>query len=1064
LAPQQSAFERTRDSFVARSPVGGDRLAEVVLPSSTDRPFLVRDRASGASMAVTISDRRTSRAQGRLSRGRVEYVGRAATVSHSARPDGTEDRVVLAAGDPVVRYRVELGDDVAALRRVGNVVEFLDTTGAPRLRVSAPWVADARGARHPVELVVENCRYDSDPRPPWGRPVTPPGSRVCSLRLSWDGARVGFPATLDPIWSLTGFMARTRSTFCLVPLTSGKVLAAGGTNYVDTELYDPASGTWALTGPLASAYSACAGARLTSGKVLAVSGSASATYDPTSGQWTTAGSLNVTRYAFGLALLSNGKVLVAGGATSTSPYSTQTSELFDPAAGSWSPSGDMTQIRRDLTLTTLPQGRVLAVSGSTAETYDETAGTWSAAAPPPTPHSVHTAVLLQSGKVLLIGGNGSNKSDLFDPATSTWTAGPDLAFQRWKASSVLLTNGHVVVTGGWDDTLGGEVEDSERYVPALDQWILNGPLQYLRYAHASAPLPNGDAIVAGGMSVIIDYIDSVERLSLSIDGVACQSSNECRSAYCVGGIWCDQPCDGVCQTCRASEKASGGDGVCGFAKAGVDPADDCPDQGATSCGTNGVCDGAGACAKYPSGTACAAPVCQGGTLHSSACSAQGVCVQASTSCAPYACADGVSCATTCALDTQCQSAATCDVASGACIAPQANGASCAGDAQCTSGYCVDGVCCDSACTDPCKACSVQKKGGGSDGQCGNVAAGTDPDGDCPTDSPASCQRDGTCSGAGTCRLYANGTICGLTACVGNAQVGAACDGAGSCNGSSCNTSCTASSDCAPDAWCDAGTCQPRLASGTACVAGDQCESGFCVDGVCCQTPCAGQCAACDTPGALGLCVPIKGTPHGTRPACPGGSAGVCSAKACDGVERDSCNGFVAAEVECRSGTCNQGVATLAAQCDGFGACPAEQSTPCAPYACDAGACKSTCQSDKDCAAGASCSPTTDECVAGAVCTGPSTSRNAQGSVVECKPYACSGGTCRTSCGSIQDCAPGFVCSGSGKCVAPASGSGDSGGCAVAASSSSRPRLPGAALLALALAFFGRRRRDARERH
>ncbi len=57
---------------------------------------------------------------------------------------------------------------------------------------------------------------------------------------------------------------------------------------------------------------------------------------------------------------------------------------------------------------------------------------------------------------------------------------------------------------------------------------------------------------------------------------------------------------------------------------------------------------------------------------------------------------------------------------------QANGASCADGAACTSGFCVDGVCCATECaggTTDCSACSVAA-GGSVDGTCGAIAACT----------------------------------------------------------------------------------------------------------------------------------------------------------------------------------------------------------------------------------------------------------------------------------------------------------------------------------------------------
>jgi hypothetical protein len=52
------------------------------------------------------------------------------------------------------------------------------------------------------------------------------------------------------------------------------------------------------------------------------------------------------------------------------------------------------------------------------------------------------------------------------------------------------------------------------------------------------------------------------------------------------------------------------------------------------------------------------------------------------------------------------------------------------------------VCCSSACNGVCVACSAAKKGSGSDGTCGAIAGGTDPDNECPGTS--------NCNGAGAC--------------------------------------------------------------------------------------------------------------------------------------------------------------------------------------------------------------------------------------------------------------------------------------------------------------------------
>ncbi|HRI70323.1 MAG TPA: VCBS repeat-containing protein, partial [Polyangium sp.] len=196
------------------------------------------------------------------------------------------------------------------------------------------------------------------------------------------------------------------------------------------------------------------------------------------------------------------------------------------------------------------------------------------------------------------------------------------------------------------------------------------------------------------------------------------------------------------------------------------------------------------------------------------------------------------------------------------------GSACTANADCSSGFCVDGYCCDSACTGTCKACSATKKGSGSDGMCGDIAATTDPDNECAS---------GDCNGSGACGTATgtnpNGAACSLgnTCLSGYCVDGVCCDFSctGSCQactaakkGSGFDGVCgniAATTD--PDNECGFGSCNGtggcetaiRLGNGTACSSAGQCSSGYCVDGVCCNDSCVGSCLACNVPTAMGTC-------------------------------------------------------------------------------------------------------------------------------------------------------------------------------------------------------------------
>jgi hypothetical protein len=107
---------------------------------------------------------------------------------------------------------------------------------------------------------------------------------------------------------------------------------------------------------------------------------------------------------------------------------------------------------------------------------------------------------------------------------------------------------------------------------------------------------------------------------------------------------------------------------------------------------------------------------------------------------------------------------------------------CSGDDDCASRFCGDGICCDRPCAGPCEACT-RAATGVADGVCAPVMAGVDPHDDCADETMVQpCGRDGTCDGAGACRLAPRGRQCAPPACLDAHTFASAgsCDGAGVC--------------------------------------------------------------------------------------------------------------------------------------------------------------------------------------------------------------------------------------------------------------------------------------------
>jgi hypothetical protein len=784
--------------------------ARVELGARAGEGFRVADGRSGVSLRARLRGARDVAREDDGASARYRGVlGDGTEHAHVASADGTEDHVRLAKApsEPALRYDLELGDAVAGLRLVGDVLELLDAGGAPRLRVRAPFVEDAAGARHAARLDVEGCAVDASPAAPWGRAPVDPGARTCALRVGW-AAGLAAPLVVDPLWTATGLLAYARRNHTATRLANGRVLVAGGHDSTN-DLSHPTAGEL---------------------------------FDPTTQTWATTGSLATGRECHGAALLGDGRVLVATGSPDLEwEYDTPSVELYDPATGTFAPGPDLALPRHYPTATSLADGRVLVAGGraygpkidhtvDAADVFDPKTGAWTSVGPMVHPRSQHGDALLDDGQVLLVGGSSPegtrDDAELFDPKSGSFLPTGSLAEPRLAFATARAAGGRVVVAGGFVQD-GLYTAGAEAFDPAKGAWSSLGKLPVGRAGASAATLPNGAVVVLGGYDDLHYYRDAnavfveagafaplpdmksyrgdftatslvdgrvlvaggddnnsmalAEILTLLPQGTACDTAAACASGHCVEGVCCDAACDGVCVACTAATRGAGVDGQCGPVAKGTDPKDDCKDEGAATCGHDGLCDGNGACSSYEKA---------GGT------------------CAPRPCA-------------------TKD--------------------ECASGNCVDGVCCDSACDGVCEACTGALKGHGSDGTCGPVARGTDPSGECASSADLACGARTICDGARACKPAKD--VCAPYACAPAGGCAATCaDDSGCADGARCekgaclaitagcdgdHTVTTASGskvDCAPFRCGADGACKATCASVDDCAAPSVCDrDGRCVD-------------------------------------------------------------------------------------------------------------------------------------------------------------------------------------------------------------------------------------------
>ncbi len=326
-------------------------------------------------------------------------------------------------------------------------------------------------------------------------------------------------------WTATASLATPRRDHTTAFLDTGLVLVAGGmegssvagVQKLTCELYDPIAGTWSPTGSIATGRFYATATTLLNGKILLAGGydyvahhiAACEIYDPATGTWSAAAPMAMGRYAHTATRLPDGRVLVTGGATGSVAASgnTATCEIYNPILDTWTAAPPLTTPRGLHTATSLQDGKVLIAGGvgaahfSSCQVFDSATGLMTVTGSMTTTRNGHTANLLPNGKVLVAGGEGvggfRSSTEIYDPAAGTWAATASMSGIRGSHTSVLLPSSRIIVIGGSTGGAGGSLSTSEIYDPELSTQALT-PVAVGRSGHADVLLPDGKVLVTGG--------------------------------------------------------------------------------------------------------------------------------------------------------------------------------------------------------------------------------------------------------------------------------------------------------------------------------------------------------------------------------------------------------------------------------------------------------------------------------------------------------------------------------------------------------------------------------------
>jgi hypothetical protein len=181
--------------------------------------------------------------------------------------------------------------------------------------------------------------------------------------------------------------------------------------------------------------------------------------------------------------------------------------VIDP---SWITTGSMNTARLDGIGILLHSGKVLVMAGApntqvTSELYDPATGVWSAGPPVGlVGRAFFAAVLLRDGRVLVTGGRGPSgqlsSCYLYDPDGGTWSPAASLAVGRDSHTATLLPDGRVLVAGG-QNPLNNPINSAEIYDPVNNTWAPTGSLNVAHRAHSATQLDDGRVLVAGGVTI-----------------------------------------------------------------------------------------------------------------------------------------------------------------------------------------------------------------------------------------------------------------------------------------------------------------------------------------------------------------------------------------------------------------------------------------------------------------------------------------------------------------------------------------------------------------------------------
>ena len=289
-----------------------------------------------------------------------------------------------------------------------------------------------------------------------------------------DSVTMSAPPALERGLHEVGNLSKPRYWHAATLLPNGKVLIAGGLAEPPEEVPDPSPGgtvKWTPSGPLASAE----------------------VFDPETGISSPTGDMTVRRYNDNGFLLPDGRVLIMPG-NGILPI-----EMYDPRSGRFVAAAGMPSNVNITTATLLPSGEVFVTSWDHTGVFDPAARAFHSIFKREETRRLHTATLLKDGRVLVVGGVRRGFEDglvgrnvIYDPSSRGVSEAGNLQFDRINHKAVLLQDGRVLILGGTTNR-GSWVQTAEIYNPESNTFSPAGVSTI--DPSAAVLLPSGDVLL-----------------------------------------------------------------------------------------------------------------------------------------------------------------------------------------------------------------------------------------------------------------------------------------------------------------------------------------------------------------------------------------------------------------------------------------------------------------------------------------------------------------------------------------------------------------------------------------